>query len=214
LTFKNEIAKLSNQVSILESNMTGMTLLTDEKLQVMSKEELIKHVHMQDLSRLAAMDGKLEKDKSELRKKNDDFYMVFKRSGSPLLRNLIEKSSIAARLFLFLTEEADRSNALVASQKALAIKLEVSEASITRAIKMLEELEMIERQFSGGTSIFVLNPAVVWNAWAIGKNSCMFGNARVLISKDEQPEVIKKRVNLILTKAPAKPSEENEEVIA
>lgn len=194
--------------------MTGMTLLTDEKLQVMSKEELIKHVHMQDLSRLAAMDGKLEKDKSELRKKNDDFYMVFKRSGSPLLRNLIEKSSIAARLFLFLTEEADRSNALVASQKALAIKLEVSEASITRAIKMLEELEMIERQFSGGTSIFVLNPAVVWNAWATGKNSCMFGNARVLISKDEQPEVIKKRVNLILTKAPAKPSEENEEVIA
>ena len=91
-------------------------------------------------------------------KLNQHFFMVFKKAGSPLLRDLIDKSPSACSLFLFLAEQADRTNAIVASGKALAAALNMSEATISRAIKVLIEKELIERLNSGGTNVFVFEP--------------------------------------------------------
>jgi hypothetical protein len=140
----------------------------------------------------------LEAKKREEDKKNGDFFMVFKKSGSPMLRELIGVSPIGARLFMFLAEQADRTNAIVASGKALAAALNVSEASICRAIKTLEEKKLVERMSSGGANIFILNPDVVWSAWKTGKDYCLFGNAKVLVSLSEQSKTIKKRLNVLL----------------
>ncbi len=131
-------------------------------------------------------------------KLNQHFFMVFKKAGSPLLRDLIDKSPSACSLFLFLAEQADRTNAIVASGKALAAALNMSEATISRAIKVLIEKELIERLNSGGTNVFVLNPDVVWSAWKTGKTHCLFGNAKVLVSHDEQDAPTRKRLNVLL----------------
>jgi hypothetical protein len=156
-----------------------------------------------ELDAKARQDQLKEQDEAEKRaqeeaKKNTDFFMIFKKSGSPLIRDLIGESPIGARLFMFLAEESDRTNAIVASGKALAAALQVSEASISRAIKTLKEKKLIEVLNSGGSNVFVLNPDVVWSAWKTGKTACLFGNAKVLMSTSEQSPPMKKRLNVLL----------------
>lgn len=144
-----------------------------------------------------------QREEEEKLRKNSNFYMLFKtKKSSERLRALIKESPIAARLFMFLAEQADRGNAIVASGQALAAYLEVSPATISRAIKVLtnqdEEGPYLEVLKSGGTNVFVLNPDIVWSAWRTGREWCLFGDTRVLISTDEQSAHIRKKIAMLL----------------
>ena len=155
----------------------------------------------------------LEQSEREKERKNSNFYMFYKtKESSAKVRSLIKKNAVAAMLFMFLAEQADRNNAVVASGKALASLLEVSEATISRALKVLTEkketgepsyLEIVK---SGGTNVFILNPEIVWSAWRTGKDYCLFGNAKVLLSTDEQDMALKKRLTMLIEKAEVKQS--------
>jgi hypothetical protein len=160
---------------------------------------------MQQLNQLAQQQDlkdreEQEEKQRELDKKNNNFYMVFKSDGSPLVRTLIKEYPKAAELFLFLCEKADRTNAFIASGKALASFLEMSEPTVSRAIKTLKEKQLIDIFKTGSTNVFVLNPEVVWSAWKTGKKSCMFGNAKVLLSAEEQDKYTQKRINVMVAK--------------
>ncbi len=144
-----------------------------------------------------------EKEEAERLRKNSNFYMFYKsKKSSERIRSLIKESPVAARLFMFLAEQADRGNAIVASGQALATFLEVSPATISRAIKVLtheyEDGPFLEVLKSGGTNIFVLNPDIVWSAWRTGKEWCLFGDTRVLISTDEQSSHVRKKIAMLL----------------
>lgn len=145
-------------------------------------------------------DEKKELEALERAKKNNNFYMVFKEDGSPIVRELIKTNPRAAELFLFLCEKSDRTNAFIASGKALASFLETSEPTISRAIKILKEKNLVDIFKTGSTNVFILNPDVVWSAWKTGKKSCMFGNAKVLLSVDEQDKYMQKRINVMFAK--------------
>lgn len=151
------------------------------------------------------------KEEAEAEKKNQDFFMFFKKTGSPVFRKLMAASPIAARLFLFLAESADRTNAIVASGRALAAATGASEPSISRAIKTLVDGKLIERLKTGGSNVFILNPEIIWSSWATGKDYCMFGNAKVLVSKGEQDLVMQKRLTVMLEKTKAKSLEHIDE---
>lgn len=150
-----------------------------------------------------AAEEKAEAEARERAKKNDNFYMVF-RDHADKIDELIRISPPAAQIFMFLAKHVDRTNAIIASGKALASRLKLSEATISRALKILtardeqgngKYLEIIK---SGQTNIFVLNPQIVWNAWADGKDSCLFGNAKVLVSLNEQDAFMKKRLTMLM----------------
>lgn len=146
-----------------------------------------------------------EKEARERAKRNDNFYMMFKDGGSQQVRELIKISPPAAQIFMFLAEQADRTNAVVASGKALATYLKISEATVSRALKILSKREEGKEPFleifkSGGTNVFILNPGIVWSAWKTGKDYCLFGNAKILIATDEQDLAMKKRLNFLLEK--------------
>lgn len=160
-----------------------------------------------------------EEEEKEARKraqKNDNFYMLFKDGGSQQVRELIKISPPAAQIFMFLAEQADRTNAVVASGKALAKVLNLSEATVSRALKILSKKEENKEPYleilkSGGTNVFVLNPDIVWSAWKTGKDYCLFGNAKILITTDEQDLSVKKRLNFLLEKQIQLPSENKDE---
>lgn len=149
---------------------------------------------------------KREAEELERKRKNDNFYMIFKaENGSRKLRELIKISPPAAQIFMFLAEQADRQNAVVASGKALASYLNMSEASVSRALKILskkdgEKEPYLEILKTGGSNVFVLNPEIVWSAWKTGKDYCLFGNAKILVSKNEQDVGMKKRLTVLLEK--------------
>jgi DNA-binding transcriptional regulator YdaS (Cro superfamily) len=182
MAFKEKIAELNAQARILQ--------IEEEKAQ----EEAEK-----------------EKDR-----KNTNFYMFYKtKESSAKVRSLIKKNPVAAMLFMFLAEQADRNNAVVASGKALASLLEVSEATISRALKVLTtkkedgEPAYLEILKSGGTNVFILNPEIVWSAWRTGKDYCLFGNAKILLSTDEQDVALKKRLTVLIEKVEQKHALDN-----
>ena len=149
---------------------------------------------------------------AEKAKKNRNFYMTFKDEGSPKIRKLIRLNGVAAELFLFIGENMDKSNALVASGKAFASALDTSEASVSRALKVLDEQGYIARFKTGGSNVVVANPDIVWNSWATGKTVCLFNNAKVLLSKDEQDKTLVRKFAHVLAKK--LPEDEAEEVHA
>ena len=158
-----------------------------------------------------------EAEARERAKRNDNFYMLFKDGGSQQVRELIKISPPAAQIFMFLAEQADRTNAVVASGKALAKYLNLSEATVSRALKILSKQEEDKKPYleilkSGGTNIFVLNPEIVWSAWKTGKDYCLFGNAKILITTDEQDLSMKKRLNFLLEKQFELPIEEDKKI--
>jgi hypothetical protein len=182
-------------------------MLTAEQIDGMTREQLIERLATVELKQRDAENDRKEAKKA---KKNDDFYMVFKRDNT-LLR-LAELSSIGCRLFFYIAKLADRQNALVASQKALAQGLKTTQSNISKGIKAMEEVGLISRHLSGKTSVLVLNQDVVWSGWANGKGSCWFNNAAVFLSKDEQTQPIQKRINALLATKPAPTDEEAEEL--
>ena len=147
-----------------------------------------------------AAEEEREREAQEEAKKNKNFYMVFRNGGSQALRALMKKSPLAAQLFLYLAENIDKSNAIVASGRILADVLKVHETAVSRAIKVLVDENCVVRIKCGGANVFVLNPEIIWNSWATGKNRCWFDNAKVLIGKGEQPESVRKQMAILLKK--------------
>jgi DNA-binding transcriptional regulator YdaS (Cro superfamily) len=181
-----------------------------------SFEEVVQNANQKARQRDIDKQEEAEKKARELAKKNDNFYMLFKDGGSQKVRELINISPPAAQIFMFLAEQADRTNAVVASGKALAKYLNLSEATVSRALKILSKKEEDKEPYleilkSGGTNVFVLNPEIVWSAWKTGKDYCLFGNAKILITTDEQDLSVKKRLNFLLEKQLQLPIDENKE---
>lgn len=136
----------------------------------------------------------------EEEKKNRNFYMVFKAGGSQALRGLMKKSTNAAMLFLYLAENIDKSNAIVATGRVLSEELNIHETAISRAIKILVDERYVDRLKTGNTNIFVLNPKIIWSSWANGKDRCWFDNTKVLFSKAEQPQPIRRKMAVLMKK--------------
>lgn len=182
----------------------------------MTFKEKVAELNTQSRILQAEEEKALEQEEREKERKNSNFYMFYKtKESSAKVRSLIKQNAVAAMLFMFLAEQADRNNAVVASGKALASLLEVSEATISRALKVLTtkkdngEPAYLEILKSGGTNVFILNPEIVWSAWRTGKDYCLFGNAKVLLSTDEQDVALKKRLTMLIEKVDGKQTLDN-----
>lgn len=177
----------------------------------MTFQEKIDQLNAKARQQQLAETEKTEEEARERAKKDDNFYKIFKtNAGSVKIRELIAISPPAAQIFMFLAEQADRTNAVVASGKALASYLKISEPTISRALKLLSKKDGINEPYleivkSGGTNVFILNPDIVWSAWKTGKDYCLFGDAKILISLNEQDVGVKKRLNVLLKKTPPPP---------
>lgn len=121
--------------------------------------------------------------------KNYDFVMIYKKLGVRRLRELIAASSWAGQLFAYILEVMDRSNCLVASYQVLAEALDTHKSRICEAVKVLETKGFLKRYRSGMTSVFVLNPDIVWSDAGNKRKFCLFHDGKVLISKTEQERV-------------------------
>lgn len=165
-------------------------------------DPLLNKITFEQRAKDIAQEEAEEAEQREKAKKNQDFYMVFKGPGrgAPALRKLIQDNHHAGALFMYLAEMMDKTNAVVASGKALSEVLNISEASVSRAIKHLVDGRYVARFKTGGSNLFVANPDFVWNAWATGKATCLFNNTKVLISKTEQDKTMMKRFNLVFEK--------------
>lgn len=98
---------------------------------------------------------------------------------------LIGANPRAAQILIFLIEHMDGYNALVCSAKLLQEALGCSQATITRAIKMLKDNGFVKIAKSGSTNVYYVNGDLVWKSWGTNFKYAEF-TAKILIAESEQ----------------------------
>lgn len=106
---------------------------------------------------------------------------------------LMAKSPIAYRIFKFLINNMDNYNAVVCSYKVLQEYFDISQVTVSRAIKILKEKKYIEVYKSGTSNIYAVNKEIAWNSWGNNFKYAKFG-ANIVLSESEQEERIQTQV--------------------
>ncbi len=162
------------------------------ELSVATPEERLKRF-------IQLVEERLDEDrKAKETKKNKDFIQVYEK-GFDRISSLIAKNPSAARLYVFLAEHIEPgTGAVVASQELLAEELGVSDRTIRRLSKVLEEEEAIIRIRLGAGSIYAycLDPAEVWKSWNTTKKYAAFNTKTLARHKDNGD--IKRRLMVML----------------
>jgi DNA-binding transcriptional ArsR family regulator len=131
-------------------------------------------------------------------KKNKDFIQVYGK-GFERISSLIAKNPSSAKLYLFLAEHIEPgTGAVVASQELLAEELGVSDRTIRRLTKVLEEEGAIIRIRLGAGSIYAycLDPNEIWKSWNTTKKYAAFNTKTLARQKDNGD--IKRRLMVML----------------
>lgn len=105
------------------------------------------------------------------------------REGWHALAGLLDNKA-AAKLYLFLAEHCGHDNGLVCTYELLAEETGMSERTIRRAVRYLEDGNHVAALRMGTARCYVLNPEEVWKTYEDHKRFCAF-NARALVSKRE-----------------------------
>lgn len=145
------------------------------------------------------------RQRQEERDKKSSFKKWFQlnRDTTLLLMEVAKKSPYAMQVWNFFTAYMDNHNAIMVSYKAMQEILDISRATISRAIKILEEAGLLYTYKSGNANVYVLNPEAIWKRWAKEKKYCVFP-ANVILSLSEQDkekaELIQEKLNKISLK--------------
>lgn len=134
------------------------------------------------------MAGKDDGDREARKNLN---FVQYDRDNMTALRLINRKNPYANELFMFLSQKMDSKNCVSCSQKVLQEALGCSRTSIYRAIRDLQEANLMVVIKSGTARVFVLNHKVVWSTWNTKKKYCEF-DGKVLVSKQENKELEKK----------------------
>lgn len=108
---------------------------------------------------------------------------------------LMRKSPIAYQILRFITHSMDNYNALICSYKVIQESLGISPASITRAIKLLQEHNYMKVGKSGTTNIYMVNKELYWHSYGTNYARAEFG-AKIIVSADEQEPAEREKIKL------------------
>lgn len=125
--------------------------------------------------------------------------------GWERIDNLIQKDPQTARLYAFLAREMGPDATLAASRTTLAEALGVSERTVSRYVKTLEDLGAIVVLKMGTANVYALNPEEVWKSFDNAKPWAAF-NTRTLVSKTENPFIKRRLTTLLNGKVPEQTS--------
>lgn len=133
-------------------------------------------------------------DGSEKRAKGPRFTKVYERGWQAIA--LLIDNRMAAKVYVFLAQHAGHDNAVVCTFELLAEELEVSEKTVRRAVKHLEQGNHLVVAKVGTANAYILNPAEVWKTYENHKRFCAFG-ARTLASKAQNTTLKKRLTHMI-----------------
>lgn len=126
-----------------------------------------------------------EKHKSPFKR----FYQINK-DNSEYLRSCLKENPKALEMLLFIFDHMDKYNAVVCSYKVFQEALEMSKATIQRAIKYLKDNGFLYIYKTGTSNVYVVNKELVWNSWGKNIQYCEFP-ANIILSKTEQEKKVK-----------------------
>ncbi|PTR05927.1 helix-turn-helix domain-containing protein [Cereibacter azotoformans] len=142
----------------------------------------------------------------EEERKNRDFVQVYPK-GWRRLRWLIQTNPTAAKLYSWIAEHMDPDGgALVVSQVVMAEALGVSEITVRRLTKWLEENHVMVRvRVGSGVYAYALDPEEVWRAWDTTKEHAVFRTKTLVKKKDRHNAQVVRRIRMMMKEAAGEP---------
>lgn len=146
-------------------------------------EERQKQLEEQDAKEKAAMQ----------REKNSPYsnWYQFNRDHTAEMIWLTTHYPKAQAILLFLLDQMDSYNAVMCSYTVLQEALNMSKATVQRAIKILKDNGYIAILKSGTSNVYVVNKELAWGSWGKNFKYCKFP-ANVVLSATENEEYLNK----------------------
>lgn len=148
---------------------------------------------------LDAEDRDIVVETEAARRADKDFTKVYAK-GWARIQALMKDNPNAARCFAWLAQHIDGTcGAVVVSQDVMARDLGVSEITVRRHTKYLEEAGAIVRLKIGtGVYAYALDPDEIWKSWADRKENAAF-TAKTLVRKsDKANSEVRRRLNVMV----------------
>jgi DNA-binding transcriptional regulator YhcF (GntR family) len=139
---------------------------------------------------------------TEEERKNRNFTQVYPK-GWRRLRWLMTEKPSAAQLYTFIAENMDPDGgALVISQVVMAEELGVSEITIRRLTKWMEEKGVLARIRVGtGVYAYALSEEEVWRAWDTQKETAVFRTRTLVKKSDRHNATVSRRIRVMMKEA-------------
>lgn len=100
----------------------------------------------------------------------------------------VADSPLAMKIYLLILQKMNRKNALVASYQFFMDYFKCSWSSVKRAVQYLKKLNVLQVKRSGGATIYLLNPDIVWKDKGSNMKYCEFEGNIVLTMKEWNEE--------------------------
>lgn len=142
-----------------------------------------------------------EEKGGKARRENRSFTQVYS-NGWQTLQKLMKQDANAARVYAFFAENMGPDGTLCASRGTIADALEITERTVSRHVKTLENLGSIIVLKLGTANVYCLNPDEVWKSFNNAKPYAAF-NTKALVGKSENPFVKRRLATLLQGKIPA-----------
>ena len=130
-------------------------------------------------------------EEANKRQKNSPYsnWYQFNRDHTADMIWLTKNHPKAQVILLFLLDQMDDYNAVMCSYKVLEEALDMSTATITRAIRVLKEKGYLHIMKSGTSNVYVVNKDLAWGSWGKNFKYCKFP-ANVVLSATENKEYL------------------------
>ena len=125
--------------------------------------------------------------------KNPPFFQFYKGASFDFLKQKMIENPKAMNVWYELVTLMDNQGAVMVSQPALAEFFNVSLPTIKRAIKWLDDNELISIFKIGTANVYAVNASIVSDRLVTQKQEFALFNARVVADKKEQTKKVKKK---------------------
>lgn len=130
--------------------------------------------------------AKVQREAEEaLRKSPFSHWMQLNLNMGKELRWLMRTNPKAYIVLQFMFEQMDGYNALIASYQVFQEALNMSSATVARAIKVLKEHNFVQVLKSGTSNVYTVNKTIAWKSWGNNYKYCDF-DAKIILTEAEQ----------------------------
>lgn len=134
-------------------------------------------------------------DERPSREKNPPFTKIY-RPGWDRIKDLLSGDATAARVWVFLVENAGHDNVLACGMAILEEELGLHRKTISKKIKYLSDQGALIVAKMGTANVYILNPHETWKASEEFKNYHAI-TARALIGKAENRGFRKRLTHIV-----------------
>lgn len=140
-----------------------------------------------------------EKEEAEKAKKNLNFVQIEKRNLKAFRMLAIESPTCVAVMFA-LAEHMNRQNAVMISYEALEFLTGYARATLSKAIRMLEEKKWIQIVKVGNANAYLINSGAFWQSYGNRKYTSF--HAQIVAIDKEQTKPVEEMAKVKLQHFP------------